>query len=827
MKYNLITVVWGEEHTDMFINVCIPSLLTAGNINVLCTTPNPVFRIFTTPKDANRIKNALVSNRISKALDIKIDMISEDDFSQKYTLVTKYFRKAIDLAVEDNAAAIIIGPESMLSEGYISNLLRIAESGKKVVMISQLRVNKDKFLPQLLKEFSANGTLGEIKPRQLVRLALEHLHPFLKSSFWSSNNFNNAPSHIYFEVPGEGLLARCFHLSPALINSVYKNAGFTTSLDGDYIQNACPDMKDIYIVSDSDELMSVELTGLSYLPNVSKRPPNALNIAAFAKYFTCSHNRIFIKHKIRFHYRDISSQWESVERLSDQSIDKIFNWLRFEPLLIWPYGISLKLKSYLKNIVKFFLGEAATKKLSVRMRLIQERIASLTKGFLQRIEFNRAVFFGIMGKTCSVITGPITALLIATNFTPHLQGCYYTFLNLLALQAFVELGLGTVIIQFASHEWSRLGLDKNGYIKGEIDALSRLSSLGRFTFKWYIVSGVIVAIGLGIGGYLFFVNSAPGDIVWVWPWFFLSMLTGLNLCFIPIWSLLEGCNQVTSLYKYRFLQGLFSSLVVWLSILSGAGLWALSISAFVVFVYACLFLWFKYRNFLKSILGLDTINKRILWRKEILPMQWRLALSSISGYFAFSLFTPIIFKYAGAVAAGQMGMSLSLAGFITALPGAWLTPKVPQFGMLIASRDYLKLDKVFFRINKIYMALLIGSALFLWSFVYILNIIKNPIASRLIAPIPMAILLLAQAIVMISLPFSFYLRAHKREPLFIPSIMLGIFIGVSTVILGRLYSVNGVVAGYLVSVFLVVPSVFIIWHKCRKKWHRDDKWLAL
>ena len=40
------------------------------------------------------------------------------------------------------------------------------------------------------------------------------------------------------------------------------------------------------------------------------------------------------------------------------------------------------------------------------------------------------------------------------------------------------------------------------------------------------------------------------------------------------------------------------------------------------------------------------------WKKEILPFQWRIALSSTTGYFSLYLFTPVTFNVFGAVEAG-------------------------------------------------------------------------------------------------------------------------------------------------------------------------------
>lgn len=373
MRYNLATVVWGEEYTDLFVNIVIPNLLTPGNFDALCKTPSPVFRIFTTFNDAIRIKGSPAFEKLSEMIAVKFYSISEADLNQKYTLTSKYLRKAIEAAIDDNAVIILIGPDILRAQGYMANILRIAESGKRAVMISEIRVTKDTFLPEFIKQFSSNGAPQGITPRQLAKLASEHLHPVSKSFLWNSKKFHNAPSCIYFEVPKEGILARCFHLSPVLINPVCKDAGFSTTIDGDYILNACPNIGDIYIASDSDEFMSVEMSSFSYPGNAGIRPPSPLNIAAFAKYSADGHSRIFIRHKLRFHFDDISPRWAKVEEFSDKAIDKIFYWLQFEPLLFWPYGIVMQAKLFVRNIVKLFLGESLTRKLAGRIRSMRTR----------------------------------------------------------------------------------------------------------------------------------------------------------------------------------------------------------------------------------------------------------------------------------------------------------------------------------------------------------------------------------------------------------------------------------------------------------------------
>jgi len=121
----------------------------------------------------------------------------------------------------------------------------------------------------------------------------------------------------------------------------------------------------------------------------------------------------------------------------------------------------------------------------------------------QLLGIDRAVFFAISGKIWTMVAGLITTLLIASFFPPELQGYYYTFLSVLALQVFAELGLGTVISAYASHEWAKLAIDAQGRVSGDPDALSRLISLGRFALRWYLAAGAVVAIFLTLGGFFF------------------------------------------------------------------------------------------------------------------------------------------------------------------------------------------------------------------------------------------------------------------------------------------------------------------------------------
>jgi len=459
--------------------------------------------------------------------------------------------------------------------------------------------------------------------------------------------------------------------------------------------------------------------------------------------------------------------------------------------------------------------ENKTSTLQGQTRLL--RISAL----LGRFEIDRAVAFGILDRIWRLIAGPVTAVLVAAWFTPELQGYYYAFASLLALQVFVELGLGTVIIQFASHEWSKLDLDSSGRIVGDKNSLSRLISLARFTAVWYLVGAFVLTIGLVVVGYFFFSQSHDNAVDWLMPWLSLSILTGITICLVPLWSLLEGCNQVARVYAFRFIQGLCIHLSIWIAILSGAKLWAASVSSIVGLLVTTALLLARYWPFVKNLFFVRPAGPRIKWRDEVLPMQWRIALSWLSGYFTFSLFIPVLFHYHGPVIAGQMGMTWSLVSVVSSLSFVWVNPKAPRFGMLVAQKRYQELDRLLWRLVVIVSAVAALCSTALWGLVFLLYALNHPLSSRLLAPLPTALFLLATVIMVFSFPFSTYLRAHKKEPILILSVITAILIAASNLVLGKYFSANGMAVGYLAVTAIIIPFVILIWHRCRAAWHGE------
>ena len=438
---------------------------------------------------------------------------------------------------------------------------------------------------------------------------------------------------------------------------------------------------------------------------------------------------------------------------------------------------------------------------------------------LKRLEVDRAVMFAVLSKAWSLFAAPITLILISFYLEPKIQGLYYTFLSLIALRVFLELGFCIVITQFASHEWASLSLDDSGSISGDEKPRLRLISLGHLVFKWYAWGSIVFVLLVGTAGYLFLSQSPNPDISWEGPWFALVLVAGLQFWIVPFLSILEGCGQVQTIYRFRFVQGVIITLAIWLAMSFELELWMAVVGTGAGFVFSLYFLWVYYRKFFYPFFTVRS-KEGVQWREEVWSMQWRLAIYGIMYYFMYSMYTPIMFHYHGPELAGQMGMTWQLISALGSLAMAWLTTKAPRFGVLVAQKNYAELDRLFFRTSTISMGVISLSAALLWLLVYGLNFYEYPLAQRLLPPLPVGLFAIGAVLWQISQCQATYLRAHKQEPFWIFAIIYGISNGILVWYLGSRFGAIGASLGYLLVMSMIsVPLGSYIWFQCRKKWH--------
>jgi hypothetical protein len=451
-------------------------------------------------------------------------------------------------------------------------------------------------------------------------------------------------------------------------------------------------------------------------------------------------------------------------------------------------------------------------------------LSSKLLNLLRFFGIDRAIAYVVLGRSWSVLSGPITLLFIARFLSPHEQGFYYTFGSVLGLQILFELGLSTVLLHFASHEKAKLEWVDRRTLEGDEAAKARVAAMLRKSLLWYGYIAILLIVIILPAGWLFFERSQPAEVEvhWQLPWTWFVLVSAGTLFITPIFAVLEGCGLVAEMALMRACLGVASSLLLWLTLSQGWGLFAAPVMNTANLLWGLGWLMLRHKDAMVDLLRFRSGAGAIDWRREIWQFQWKIAVSSLSGYFIYQLFNPVLFAFHGPVVAGQMGMSMSVTLAIWTVAAAWIGTKASPFGVLISKGEFGKLDQLFFTsLWQSTFAAVAGGGAF-WAAAFYLHSIDHSLSLRLLDPLPLGLLLATNVLNLVVYAEAVYLRSHKQEPFLMLSLANGCLVGLSTYFLGRFSGVTEVMAGYF-AINLVVSLGVGTWIFMQKRrlWHGE------
>ncbi|MCW3093061.1 MAG: hypothetical protein JWP81_4130 [Ferruginibacter sp.] len=449
------------------------------------------------------------------------------------------------------------------------------------------------------------------------------------------------------------------------------------------------------------------------------------------------------------------------------------------------------------------------------------------KHIASKMGLDKAIMFTSSASILGALGSAVSIILVVKYLTAAEQGFYYTFGSIAAIQIFFELGLNGIITQYVAHEASNLKWESAHVLVGESKYQSRLASLLHFSVKWYLCFGTILLIALMIVGFIFFnrYGTSNGRVSWAGPWILLAAGTSINLIFSPIVAFLQGLGKVKEIARIQLIILFFRLSVVCIGLILGAKLFVLGLSSFIGVLFLGLLVATKFKNTFTNIWKTEIVE-RVIYRKEILPYQWKIALSWISGYFVFQLFNPVLFATEGAVVAGQMGMTLAVLNAILTFSLAWITTKVPLFSGLIAQKKYAQLDDTFNKTLEQSALINFGALTFLGLLLFLIRfynieISGKPFGNRFLNYGPMFFMMIPVFLNQFIAAWATYLRCHKQEPYLFNSIIGGILCSLSTILLGKYFGVIGVTAGYCLLTLALFPWGYWIFKTKKVEWHKD------
>jgi hypothetical protein len=437
---------------------------------------------------------------------------------------------------------------------------------------------------------------------------------------------------------------------------------------------------------------------------------------------------------------------------------------------------------------------------------------------LRVIGMDGTVAYTFLARMVNIAGSTGTVLLIAHFLSPVEQGYYYTLLSLVALQMVFELGFSFVIQQLAAHECVHLELKADGSVSGDPVAHARLASALKLSLLWYSLAAAAMGLILAPLGWVFFARHADAQaaqVAWQGPWFAAVGASVVGLWCTPFYSFLEGCGQVRAVASMRLRQAAATSVCAWAPLLLHRGLYSPAL-AIVGYVGAGLLFLTTRRHLLTGLLRHSSSAAAIRWEREVWPFQWRIAVSWMSAYFTAQVLIPIVFVSRGPLEAGQMGMSLSITGYMTILALTWTSTKTTPFGRMIARREFQGLDRLFLRTLVQSLAVFFLIALAACGVAASLPAIAPALAARMVSPRWFAVLALTAGANCVVQSLAILLRSFKSEPFLAQSLVVALLTLLLAALTAPRWGNAGVTLSYLAATAIIgLPFATAIFARAR------------
>ncbi len=343
--FYFIVVLWGERFRKYFLDFCLASALSPGNIPALLASRRSKFLIATRPEDWAAMRETPMLRLLERYIEpVYVEIPACPPGQSGYQHMSVGHRSACEMAYRDKAYAVILTPDCMLSEGSVARLQELARRGTQLVLTAALRFGEEPFLAHLRdlgvlprESRGRDGTPVVITGRQMVYAAVNGFHSETLAYEWDAPGIMAISPAAWWRVPGEdGIVLHSLSWAPLLLDygaiGDHDTSTFDQwTLDGDYLFNNTKSIKHIHVVQDSDELFLASWGPLAERAVTKSRFPFDRFLAGH--FFKQSFNSGFfdpLKRKlfflpVRWHSRPLNEKWSGVEQ---HAMRELLRWVK-------------------------------------------------------------------------------------------------------------------------------------------------------------------------------------------------------------------------------------------------------------------------------------------------------------------------------------------------------------------------------------------------------------------------------------------------------------------------------------------------------------------
>ena len=212
--FRVLVPVWGEAYVDKFCRFALPALLADGNLPALARRGDCEVLVLTTRESAAIIDRkgslAPLAAICRHAFILIDDLLAFDEYGMVLTVA--YGRGIASMGERQTETAFVfLNADFVFSDGLLAAVLDRIERGYRAVLVPSLRCVAEQVTRQLDREVARHEGVLPLYPAELVRLALDNLHPTAAASVVNEGQRHSEVANQFFwRVDDRTLLGRYF-----------------------------------------------------------------------------------------------------------------------------------------------------------------------------------------------------------------------------------------------------------------------------------------------------------------------------------------------------------------------------------------------------------------------------------------------------------------------------------------------------------------------------------------------------------------------------------------------------------------------------------------
>ena len=280
----LLLPVWGYSYVRQFLECGLPTLLAPGNVPALAAALPTEFVILTSVEDVPLIREHRAFKRlgaICKTTVHPIDhLITDTNYSTTITLAYAEAVRDVGEAMLDTCFFFLVS-DYVVADGSFANALKRMQHGISAVIVGNLQTTRETALPWLQGKLADNENSLALPPRDLMRWALNNLHPIALANIVNIPfSHNSQANRLFWRVDSNTLLGRFYLMHMLCVRPEITDFVIGSSCDYSFVPEMCPS-GNVEVITDSDEYLVIEMQPRSHEALAVR--PGPIEVSALAK----------------------------------------------------------------------------------------------------------------------------------------------------------------------------------------------------------------------------------------------------------------------------------------------------------------------------------------------------------------------------------------------------------------------------------------------------------------------------------------------------------------------------------------------------------------